>query len=352
MKNFMEEWKRTKNINIIHKFLKESGSAPAIQKEFGGSFTKLSDLFDFNFELAKDYGDLNFSLTILINHIILLFIDRFGTKEIKEKYLAKAMKEGLIFSFAVSEPEVGPHPKHLKTKALSDNGVYHISGVKTFISNASTCDYTIVIAITSEDKRKNYSALIVDMKNNKNIRCKKIKNLPFFKDSDHGTIFFNSTQTKDILGEKGTAYEKIVLEFRKYEDILMSAPVLGSISYIFNKKIKSHITNSSDLELIKEAASMFSKLETLKYLCQKSCEELEQKNIIADHIHLFFRKEAKEFISNLKNLCKKISIDLDETDKNILTDLELTGNIALKNTINKAIKLYFKGSHEKRNDKN
>src|SRR6185437_11878573 len=74
----------------------------------------------------------------------------------------RAAWAGKALSVAISEPEVGAHPKLLTTRAESDGTDWRIAGRKAWVSNGPSADAVIVFAITQENLgRKRYSAFIV-----------------------------------------------------------------------------------------------------------------------------------------------------------------------------------------------
>jgi len=79
-----------------------------------------------------------------------------GTQEQKEKYIRQIADEGLIVSYAVTEPEAGSNVQALKTKAervLDEKGNiegYRLNGQKQFITNGGVADLYTILADTPE----------------------------------------------------------------------------------------------------------------------------------------------------------------------------------------------------------
>lgn len=341
---FLEKKGHDKKEFLNHFFSKYSSpiSIPADYKGKGGT---LLDIFYFNKNLVLKTGDLGFSINVLINQIILKFIDIYGSKGQKEKYFKQALENGSIFCLAVSEPDAGPHPKFLTTSAELTKDLFSLKGTKTYITNGSCADYSIVIAITKEDSKKYYSALIVDM-NSESIETEEIKNLPFFKNSIHGTISFKNTPVplNDILGESDKAYDKIVLNFRKYEDILMSGPVIGGAEFILDSIMKNTL-KKDDKDFLLKSGRLYMKIKSLDYMCKRACIELEEKNSITEYLHLFFREEMKTLIEGFQNLCKEFHVNLNKKEAEILHDLISSSSIASKAVDGKIIKIIRKMEH-------
>ncbi len=91
-------------------------------------------------------------------------INMFGTEEQKEKYMPY-ITDGRIMGFALTEAEAGSDAQNVTTKAvLDDQGNYHITGTKMFISSAPVMDACILIATTGTDEkgRKEFTAFLID----------------------------------------------------------------------------------------------------------------------------------------------------------------------------------------------
>lgn len=325
---------------FLNSLFKDFCSFPAVKKDYGGTGGSFEDIYNFNKVLAYETGNLGFSVSILINQIILRFISDYGTDEQKSIYLKKAISSGSVFSFAVSEPGHGPHPKFLETKATENNDHFILEGIKTFITNGPVSDFSLVIAITDQKDKKYYSCFIIPT-NQEKIEIEAIENLPFFKNSPHGTIKFNSVymEKDSIIGERGTAYQDIVMTFRKYEDILMAAPVLGSLKHLLKYIHNKTDFTTCDKELMFEIGRLKAYVESIDFLCLKTCRELEKKNSVTDYVHLFFREEIKTIVERFLNICQKFHIDPGEKEAELLKDLKSSGEIAYKAAYNKMVKL-------------
>jgi citronellyl-CoA dehydrogenase len=75
---------------------------------------------------------------------------RFGTPELKRKYLAPALRGDMVTSVAVSEPDAGSDVAGIRTKAVRDGDEWVISGRKMWITNGSQADWICLLARTVE----------------------------------------------------------------------------------------------------------------------------------------------------------------------------------------------------------
>jgi len=75
-------------------------------------------------------------------------INAFGTKEQKERFLRKLASGEHLGSYALTEPQAGSDAARLQTTARREGDTYVINGQKTFITNGSIADLTLVFATT------------------------------------------------------------------------------------------------------------------------------------------------------------------------------------------------------------
>jgi len=78
---------------------------------------------------------------------------RFGSENLKQKYLTPAVQGEKIGAFALTEPDAGSDASGIRTTALKHGEGYRINGSKTFITNGTICDFVTVAAYTDPAKR-------------------------------------------------------------------------------------------------------------------------------------------------------------------------------------------------------
>ncbi len=70
----------------------------------------------------------------------------FGSDAQKHKFLPKLATGKMVGCFGLTEPDFGSDPGGMATKAVKADGGYHLSGSKTWISNAPYADIAIIWA--------------------------------------------------------------------------------------------------------------------------------------------------------------------------------------------------------------
>ncbi|HVY17304.1 MAG TPA: acyl-CoA dehydrogenase family protein [Rhodopila sp.] len=144
----------------------------------------------------------------------------------------RAAWAGKALSVAISEPEVGAHPKLLTTRADRVAAGWRITGRKAWVSNGPSADAIIVFAITQENLgRKRYSAFIVP-RTTPGLALQAMPGFHALRPSRHCLVTLDCQVPADaLLGEPGTAYDRMALPFRDVEDAVGTFAVLGALRH-------------------------------------------------------------------------------------------------------------------------
>lgn len=123
-----------------------------VSKERGGGGLSCKAYVEACRELAK--GDPALSMNVAaINALCVAHIDRFGSDEQREKYLAKCMAGEIKLAWGLTEPDAGSDARRVKTVAepIEDQpGMWRINGQKMFITNGGKANLIVLIARTGE----------------------------------------------------------------------------------------------------------------------------------------------------------------------------------------------------------
>ncbi len=80
-------------------------------------------------------------------------IYRFGSQELKEKFLYPAVRGEKIGAFALTEPDAGSDAASIRTRAVREKEHYVLNGTKMFITNGPICDYAVVAASVDPSRK-------------------------------------------------------------------------------------------------------------------------------------------------------------------------------------------------------
>ncbi len=131
----------------------------------------------------------------------------FGSEEIKQRYVAKALSGEEIWCQLFSEPGAGSDVAASKTKAVKDGDDWIVNGQKVWTTGAHFSDFGILLVRTNPDveKHKGLTMLIVDMK------APGVDVRPIHQasgGSDFNEVYFTDVRIKDDhrLGDSGQGW--------------------------------------------------------------------------------------------------------------------------------------------------
>ncbi|WP_165189122.1 isobutyryl-CoA dehydrogenase [Caulobacter soli] len=131
-----------------------------VQDDVGGSALSRLDA-SIIFE-ALSYGDVSSSAFLTIHNMASWMIDRFGSDDLRRRYLPRLTTMELIASYCLTEPGAGSDAANLRTSARLDGDHYVINGSKAFISGAGVSDVYVVMTRTGEPGAKGISAFVIE----------------------------------------------------------------------------------------------------------------------------------------------------------------------------------------------
>jgi len=101
------------------------------------------------------------ALILMVQELGTLPIQRFGSPELKERFLPRCATGEWSPAFCLSEPDAGSDPAAIRTSAGLDGGDWVINGTKNWITNAGIADFYVVFAVTDRAQRR-ITAFVVE----------------------------------------------------------------------------------------------------------------------------------------------------------------------------------------------
>jgi glutaryl-CoA dehydrogenase (non-decarboxylating) len=145
--------------------------------------------------ISEEIARASSSLRVQVNMQTLgcaFTIEKYGSDELKKKYIPKLVSAEYMGGFAMTEPDAGSDVMAIKSRAEDKGDHWLLNGSKTWISNADVGDIMIYYAYTDRDAgSKGLSAFVVELKN--------------FNSSPTGEIYLTDTKVpkENILGNPG-----------------------------------------------------------------------------------------------------------------------------------------------------
>ncbi|RLB11964.1 MAG: acyl-CoA dehydrogenase, partial [Deltaproteobacteria bacterium] len=119
--------------------------------------------------LTEEIARASSSLRVQLNMQTLgcaFTIYRYGSEELKRKYIPKLVTAEYLGCFGITEPNAGSDVMAMKSTAVDKGDYWLLNGSKTWISNAPIADVIIYYAYTDRVARgKGLSAFVVEPKN-------------------------------------------------------------------------------------------------------------------------------------------------------------------------------------------
>ena len=147
-------------VDVMRKAAELGFAALYVREDVGGSaLSRLDATLVFE---ALSYGDVSTAAFISIHNMASWMIDRYGSDELRQRFLPRMATMELIGSYCLTEPGSGSDAAALRTTARLDGDHYLLNGSKAFISGAGVSDVYVCMVRTGADGPKGVSTLVVE----------------------------------------------------------------------------------------------------------------------------------------------------------------------------------------------
>jgi alkylation response protein AidB-like acyl-CoA dehydrogenase len=146
------------------------------------------------------------ALILMIQELGTLPIQRFGSEELKQRFLPRCATGEWTPAFALSEPEAGSDPGGMITRAVRDGDDWIVTGTKNWITNLGVADFYVVFAKTdpSAARSRGISAFVVEA-DRPGFSVGKLEHKLGIKGSPTGQPIFDDVRIPagNLIGEEG-----------------------------------------------------------------------------------------------------------------------------------------------------
>jgi isovaleryl-CoA dehydrogenase len=152
-------------------------------------------------------------------------IRRWGTPELKRRYLPKLISGDHVGALAMSEAGAGSDVMSMKLRAVKQGDIYVLNGSKFWITNGPNADVLVVYAKT--DSNKAITAFLIE-KTMKGFSCAQKLDKMGMRGSDTGELVFEDVVVPEanILGTSGMGAQ-ILMSGLDYERAVLAGGPLG-----------------------------------------------------------------------------------------------------------------------------
>ncbi len=164
-------------------------------------------------ELAAACAGLMVMLSVH-NSLCCEAINRFGSDELKQKYLPDMAAGKTIGAYCLTEPNAGTDVASLKTSAVKKGDNYIINGTKAFVTNGGLAGMFIVFAVTDPEKgaKGGFSCFAIP-KDTPGITVGAKEKKMGVKTSDTREVSFADVEVPaaNMIGEEGSGFKIAVI---------------------------------------------------------------------------------------------------------------------------------------------
>jgi alkylation response protein AidB-like acyl-CoA dehydrogenase len=210
-----------------------------IPTEYGGSGLNYFEYITIVSEIAKVCGSIGLSVaahnSLCTNHIF-----KFGSEEIKRKYIPKLASGQWIGAWGLTEANTGSDAGNMKCVATKDGDDWVINGTKNWITHGKSGDVAVVLCRTGEPRSKdNVTAFAIEKKYSLDLAAGKKENKLGMRASETTELIFDNCRISDAqrLGEIGEGFKQ-AMKILDGGRISIAALALGIAKGAFEASVK------------------------------------------------------------------------------------------------------------------
>ena len=144
-------------------------------------------------------------------------LHRYGTHELKQQYLAPAIRGEMVAAIAVTEPDAGSDVAGIRTRAVRDGDEWVINGSKLYITNGTQADWLCLLARTTEGETgyRGMSQIVVPTDRPGFTVSRKLDKLGN-RSSDTAELAFDDLRVPvaNTIGEIGQGFQQQMTQFQ------------------------------------------------------------------------------------------------------------------------------------------
>ncbi len=352
---FVDQWEKD---HIVPKSAwKKTGKAgflcPSITPEYGG----IGGDFLYSVIVAEELSRTAHSglAAYLHSDIVVPYIDSFGSKEQKEKYLPGCVSGDIITAIAMTEPDAGSDLAGMKTTAVEEGDQVVINGSKTFISNGINCDLLVLAAIDPAvaNMHQAVSLYLVEDKTPGFKRGRQLDKMGW-DSQDTAELFFSDCRIPKTnrLGEPGSGFLQLMMKLQQERLVCAMGAVFAAerimefaVDYCKNTILKGKpLVRSQAVQFA--IVEMTTEVKLGRTFMEKLCaDHMEGENIVIETS--MAKYWTTDMVNRIAERCMDICGESALLESNIMArtkrDVRVMSIFAGTNEIMKGIAAKFMG---------
>jgi len=352
---FVDQWEKD---HIVPKSAwQKTGRAgflcTSITPEYGG----IGGDFLYSVIVAEEFSRTAHSgfAASLHSDVIVPYIDSFGSKEQKEKYLPGCVSGDIITAIAMTEPDAGSDLAGIKTTAVEEGNQVVINGSKTFISNGINCDLLVLAATDPlvENRHQAVSLYLVEDKTPGFKRGRQLDKMGW-DSQDTAELFFSNCRIPKTnrLGEPGAGFLQLMKKLQQERLVCAMGAVFAAerimeftVDYCKNTLLKGKpLVRSQVVQFA--IVEMTTEVKLGRIFMEKLCaDHMEGENIVIETS--MAKYWTTDMVNRIAEKCMDICGESVLLESNILArakrDVRVMSIFAGTNEIMKGIAAKFMG---------
>ena len=160
-----------------------------------------------------DHGSIGMAVGVQVD-MATPSLAQYGSHELKEQYLAPALRGEMVTSIAVTEPDAGSDVAALRTNAVKDGEEWVINGSKIYITNSLQADWLCLLTRTSDEGGYRGMSQIIVPTDVDGFEATKLDKLGM-RASDTGILTFTDVRVpvSNTIGEEGRGFQQQMEQF-------------------------------------------------------------------------------------------------------------------------------------------
>lgn len=161
-----------------------------------------------------DHGSIGMALGVQVD-MATPSLARFGSPELKQRYLAPALRGDMVCAVAVTEPDAGSDVAAIRTRAVRDGDDWVINGSKMYITNSLQADWLCLLARTSDEGGYQGMSQIVVPTDTPGFEVSRKLDKLGMRASDTGLLSFHDVRVPvtNVIGTEGMGFQQQMAQF-------------------------------------------------------------------------------------------------------------------------------------------
>jgi citronellyl-CoA dehydrogenase len=205
---------------------------------------------------------------------------RHGSEELKQRFLAPAIRGEAVTSIAVTEPDAGSDVASVRTRAVRDGAEWVVNGSKLYITNGTQADWVCLLVRTSDEGGYRGLSLVVVPTDTPGFSVSRKLDKLGNRSSDTAELSFVDMRVpvSNTIGEIGRGFQQQMEQFQ-LERIGAAYVALGCMrgalertrAYLRERKAFGRALLANQ-EIQYELAELWSELDLLRDYCYAAAQ--------------------------------------------------------------------------------